>query len=184
MPLSDLTRPEAVERALAEFDALGRERFLDKYRFAKAKSYFVLRNGNHYDSKAIAGAAHGYQYPDLGPLRASDFSGGNKTVRGRLEALGFTVVVTAPRTTPVRPNVQFEDYDRRDVHDIFSSETDFTPGAGFWGISGIVEYEPGEFLLFVTFGLLAVVAEDVENRLRRTPSFSCVSPSLLVREIA
>ena len=38
------------------------------------------------------------------------------------------------------------------MHDIFAPDTDFTPGAGLWGIQGIVEHQPGEFLLFVTFG--------------------------------
>jgi 5-methylcytosine-specific restriction protein A len=45
-----------------------------------------------YDSKAIAGVAYGYEFPDRGPLQADDFSGGEATVKARLEQLGFEVV--------------------------------------------------------------------------------------------
>ena len=63
MTLSDLTSREAVIEALEEFDRLGREAFLQKYGFGEGRSYFVVWNGNRYDSKAIAGVAHGHQYP-------------------------------------------------------------------------------------------------------------------------
>jgi hypothetical protein len=49
----------------------------------------LLHEGRQYDSKAIAGAAVGFQYPDAGPLLAKDFSGGEATVKARLESLGF-----------------------------------------------------------------------------------------------
>ena len=45
--------------AIAEFDELGRERFLDTYGFKKATGYVLIHDGKSYDSKAIAGAAHG-----------------------------------------------------------------------------------------------------------------------------
>src|SRR5262249_20738813 len=48
--------------------------------------------GQMYDSKAIAGVAYGYEFPDRGPLQADDFSGGEVTVKARLEQLGFQVV--------------------------------------------------------------------------------------------
>ena len=134
MGLSDLTDPDAVRRALREFDEIGRDHFLAKYGFAKSRSYFLIADGRAYDSKAIVGAAHGYQHSELGPLTARDFSGGNATVRARLEALGFTVVVTEPRSEPVRPLTLWDDYHRRDIHDIFAPDTPFTPGAGLWGI--------------------------------------------------
>ena len=126
--------------------------FLLKYGFGKARSYFLVQNGRSYDSKAIAGAAHGYQHPDLGPLRPADFSGGDATVGRRLTALGFNVVVTEPRTGDARMLELFDDYSRREVHDIFAPLTDFTPGAGLWGLASIVEHQPDEFILFVTFG--------------------------------
>lgn len=152
MALNNLTDQNAVRRAVSEFDALGRDQFLAKYGFGRSRSYFLVEGNKYYDSKAIAGAAHGFQHPALGPLNAADFSGGDATVRARLEALGFTVVVTEPLAAPVRPLALFEDYSRREVHDIFAPGTDFTPGAGLWGLQGIVEHQPGEFILFVTFG--------------------------------
>jgi uncharacterized protein DUF3883/uncharacterized protein DUF3427 len=152
MALGNLTDPSAVHSAVHEFESLGRDAFLAKYGFHRSRSYFLVLNGKAYDSKAIAGAAHGYQYPELGPLPPSDFSGGNATVRARLQTLGFDVVVSEPTTAPARSLTLFEDYTRREAHDIFAPDTDFTPGAGLWGIQGIIEHEPGEFLLFVSFG--------------------------------
>ncbi len=146
MALPDLTSQDAVLRALAEFDTLGRDAFLAKYGFRRARGYFLVQDGRSYDSKAIAGAAHGYQHPELGPLNAAEFSGGNATVRARLEALGFTVVVTEPTTGPVHPLRLFDDYSRREVRDIFAPTANFTPGAGTWGLAGIVEHQPGEFI--------------------------------------
>ncbi|WP_271800548.1 HNH endonuclease [Dietzia maris] len=89
MALSDLT-VEAVTAALDEFDALGRDSFLAKYGFGEAKDYYVVRNGVAYDSKAIAGAAHGY-LPGKRPLRSGDFTGGAASVVKRLRVLGFRV---------------------------------------------------------------------------------------------
>src|SRR5690349_748501 len=89
MGLAELTSPDTVVRVLREFDELGRERFLSKYGFRTARSYFVLRDGRVYDSKAIAGAAHAYQHPQLGALRPADFSGVTPRFRTRLESLGF-----------------------------------------------------------------------------------------------
>jgi hypothetical protein len=60
MALGDLTSPAAVESALDEFDQLERDAFLNEYGFGRARRYFVWRNGKYYDSKAIAGAAHGF----------------------------------------------------------------------------------------------------------------------------
>jgi Protein NO VEIN, C-terminal/Domain of unknown function (DUF3427) len=141
-----------VLRALDEFDQIGRARFLAQYGFSKARSYFVVRDGRAYDSKAIAGAAHGYQHPNLGPLRPADFSGGDDTVRAQLAGLGFQVVVAEPANAPPRALVLFDDYSRREVHDMFAPETPFTRGAGDWGLAGILEPRLGEFVLFVSYG--------------------------------
>jgi hypothetical protein len=48
----------------------------------------------------------------------------------------------------------YEDYTRKDVHDIFHPDSPFTPSAGTWGIHGIVRVpnRSGDFVLFVTFG--------------------------------
>jgi hypothetical protein len=45
MSLSDLSHPQAVLRALAEFDEIGREAFLAKYGFGPARTYFLVHEG-------------------------------------------------------------------------------------------------------------------------------------------
>jgi hypothetical protein len=66
MAFSDITDPDAVVRAVQEFDAVGRRAFLARYRFGEARQYFLSMHGKLYDSKAIIGAAHGYQFPEKG----------------------------------------------------------------------------------------------------------------------
>ena len=90
MALSDLTA-SAVVKAIQEFDQLGRDAFLKKYGFGKARSFDLRMNGRSYDSKAISGAAHGY-LPGETPLTHDKFSGGEATVKNTLERLGFTVI--------------------------------------------------------------------------------------------
>jgi hypothetical protein len=91
MALFDISDPTAVLKAIAEFDELGRDTFLDKYGFGHARRYFLVYGGKHYDSKAIAGVAHGFQFPGRGALKSEGFSGGNATVKKILEKLGFRV---------------------------------------------------------------------------------------------
>lgn len=90
MTLQDLADANAVRAAISEYDALGREAFLSKYKFGPARSYFLLNNGRAYDSKAIVGAAHGHQHGT--PLNSADFSGGEATVATKLESLGFELL--------------------------------------------------------------------------------------------
>jgi hypothetical protein len=90
--IGDLTQPEAVHAAMDEFDAIGRDPFLEKYGYGHAKRYYVRRDGRLYDSKAIAGVAFGFEHPERGPLRNSDFTGGDATVVRRLGELGFEIV--------------------------------------------------------------------------------------------
>jgi 5-methylcytosine-specific restriction protein A len=93
MGFSDITEPKAVSDAIEEFDRLGREKFLETYGFGKARKYYLVVNGKYYDSKAILGVAHKYQFPAKEPLKWSDFNGGKLTVQAKLEELGFTVEV-------------------------------------------------------------------------------------------
>ena len=74
MALSELTVP-TVLKAIEEFDQLGRDSFLKKYGYGRARGYVLRKDGRSYDSKAIAGAAHGY-LPGHTALKPSDFSGG------------------------------------------------------------------------------------------------------------
>lgn len=91
MPLSAITDPAAVRSAIAEYDLSGRDAFLHRYGFGRAREYFLIHEGREYDSKAILGAAHGYQFPDRGPLRPTDFSGGEAVTAPKLRDLGFEV---------------------------------------------------------------------------------------------
>jgi len=95
--LGDLTA-SAVESAIDEFGRIGREAFLAKYGFGPAQDFFIVQDGKSYDSKAIAGAAHGY-LPGAEPLRADEFSGGEATVVRRLRLLGVRV---PPKRSPPR----------------------------------------------------------------------------------
>ena len=89
MALRELSRREILQ-AVAEYDRLGQDRFLEKYGFGKARSYRLVVDGKTYDSKAIVGAAHGF-LPGREPLAAADFSGGAATVGRLLGGLGFQV---------------------------------------------------------------------------------------------
>ena len=77
MPLSHLTSPTAVKMALAEYDRLGSDLFRRKYKFGSARTYFLRYDGKEYDSKAIAGVAHGYQFPELGLFQMSNSPAAN-----------------------------------------------------------------------------------------------------------
>jgi len=98
MGLSDLTAP-AVNQAIEEFKQLKRKAFLKKYKFGPARGYLLEQDGRTFDSKPIAGAAHGY-LPGRQPLTAKDFSGGEATVRKQIEALGFRFVNGGPQPLP------------------------------------------------------------------------------------
>jgi len=78
MSLGLLTSRDAVLAAMAEFDELGREAFLERYGYGRAKSHFVEHDGRLYDSKAVAGVAVGYEHREPGPLRASEITGENE----------------------------------------------------------------------------------------------------------
>jgi hypothetical protein len=101
MGLSELTDRNAVLSAIAEYDRIGQAAFLTKYGYAPARRYRLAYNGNMYDSKAIAGAAYGYQFPDRGPLKHEQFSGGEQTVVPVLEQLGFKVNLEVPEVLSV-----------------------------------------------------------------------------------
>ncbi|WIM96449.1 HNH endonuclease [Actinoplanes oblitus] len=79
----------SVLAAIAEFDRLGREKFLRTTRFGPSRLYFLEHEGRLYDSKAIAGYAHGLSTGT--PLAAAGFSGGEKTVVPAFAEIGFTV---------------------------------------------------------------------------------------------
>jgi 5-methylcytosine-specific restriction protein B len=83
---------EAVLRAIAEFDRLGREQFLRQYGFNKARTYMLQHEDKLYDAKAIIGVAYGMANPNEPHLSGRDFHSGEGAVRRRLNRLGFTVI--------------------------------------------------------------------------------------------
>ncbi|QDX26731.1 HNH endonuclease [Sphingomonas suaedae] len=88
MSLANLTS-EAVLKAIAEYDDIGKAAFLANYGFADAKRYWIIQDGQRYPSKAIASAAH--KHIDGHPLSAPAFSGGEGHVVRKLRQLGFEV---------------------------------------------------------------------------------------------
>ena len=87
----------SVLKACAEYDRLGRYRFLERYEFGEATRYFLRLNDKLYDSKAIVGVAYGYEHPGDGVLDCHDFSGGVSTgaAAWQLKRLGFEIVERA-----------------------------------------------------------------------------------------
>ncbi|MCY0878265.1 MAG: DUF3427 domain-containing protein [Firmicutes bacterium] len=49
---------------------------------------------------------------------------------------------------------RYQRYTRKEVHDILAPNVPFTPGAGAWGLHGVVRIAPGQadWVFFVTFG--------------------------------
>lgn len=92
MGFSDINDPRFIDQAIAEFRELGREAFLDRYGYSQSRDYVLVVGDERFDSKAIVGVAHRFANPDYGPLRASEFSGGERTVALKLRRLGFDVV--------------------------------------------------------------------------------------------
>ena len=89
MGMKDVTRQDVV-KAIAEFDEIGRQAFLDKYGMGEANTYVIRYEGGEYDSKAIMAAAHGY-HPGFQPLAANEFSGGETHAVRYLRNLGFVI---------------------------------------------------------------------------------------------
>jgi hypothetical protein len=91
MAASDIRR-EHVLAAVAEYDRLGQEAFLEKYDFGKALTYRLVYDGKFYDSKAIAGVAHGFATGEFWTKdRVFGGKGGTSDAVPILENLGFYV---------------------------------------------------------------------------------------------
>ena len=73
MTIAEVTSPEAVRAAAREFDALGEDAFLYEYGFGPPGDCVVVIDGRRYPAEPLLGAAHGHQYPEIGPLADSDF---------------------------------------------------------------------------------------------------------------
>jgi 5-methylcytosine-specific restriction endonuclease McrA len=98
--LRDITRT-AILAAIAEYDRLGQDEFLVEYGFDRARSYLLIHDGKAYDSKAIAGVAHGF-LPGERALTTRDFSGGQATVGRLLRGLGPAEAALSARAAEYR----------------------------------------------------------------------------------
>lgn len=143
--LSGLTRDHIV-RAAETYQHLGG--VVPTYQ--DSTTYDLLVDEQRYPPKAILGLAAqnllGHEFP------SSKFSGGlNSPCFNILEKLGFTIV---SKDVPTRLQV-FHHYSREEVAAILAPGVSFTPGAGSWGLSGIVSKAPSErdFVFFVTLGM-------------------------------
>ena len=112
MDLSRLQSPAAIQAALDEFSSIGRTAFLARYGFGKSRDFLVrdAKTGQLCDSKAVVGAAFGYQFPAEGPLKPADFSGGEATVVPKLQRLGFEVVRIGEDWTSVEVQATVSSY--------------------------------------------------------------------------
>jgi len=96
MNIHDSLTREHILQSIEECDRMGRDAFLERYSFGHARSYFLVHNGNCYDSKAIVGVAH--KYASGRALERTDKHGnktffGGKPIRRVLEKLGFEMEV-------------------------------------------------------------------------------------------
>jgi hypothetical protein len=92
MGFKDIADPNAVVMAIKEFDSFNNpDDFLQKYGFGPATSYLLHFQGNDYPPRAILAVAHKFQFPEIGPLANSEFSGGEATTNKALRDLGFEV---------------------------------------------------------------------------------------------
>ncbi|WP_406308584.1 HNH endonuclease [Streptomyces sp. NBC_00121] len=89
MAPSEITHA-GILQAIAEHDRLGPAAFRDIYHYRAAATYLLVHEGKQYDSKAIAGVAHKYDFGT--PLKPSELSGGLKHAVAWLKREGFTVV--------------------------------------------------------------------------------------------
>lgn len=81
-----------ILKTLEEYDALGRDTFLDRYGYREASTYLLVHEGKDYDSKAIAGVAHKHQHGE--PLTWNQFNGGLGQAVDWLKREGFKVVAS------------------------------------------------------------------------------------------
>lgn len=98
-PALQVTR-DSVLAAIAEWDTIGRDAFLAKYRASPAQRYMVVVSGNEYDAQPLVQVAWAVAHPDQQPLEARDFRGDRGGIAEPLRDLGFWVVRTDQPSTP------------------------------------------------------------------------------------
>ena len=118
MTIAHIQKRSSVQRAIKEFDKLGRKAFLSQYGFGGAKQFFLVYDGKRYDAKAILGVAYHFEFPNLQPLKSKEFTGG-QDVEQKLRHLKFQVVVLGrDEAAMLRPVVDGKELDANfSVHD-------------------------------------------------------------------
>ncbi|MEV0645513.1 HNH endonuclease [Phytomonospora sp. NPDC050363] len=89
MPLHDVNAPH-VQAAVAEFNHLGRDKFLTVTGFGRSREYYLKHDGLRYDAEPILSYAHKQAHGQL--LPPDDLPAG-KDLKSLLEGLGFTVTM-------------------------------------------------------------------------------------------
>jgi hypothetical protein len=156
--IASLTSKEAVLKAMSEYDQLGGAKFLANYGYGPARHYFLQHNGRSYDSKAIAGVAYGYQYPERGPLAASEFSGGAATVAAALEKLGFEITRPDESPEPADPAVYLLTWNParfafEELEQVVKSVKAGSPRTVEWSTGGTKRIQPGDRIFFLRQGV-------------------------------
>ena len=90
---------EAVEATLKEFDAIGPEAFLSKYKFGPPKACTWSATASATTRRQLS-ARRSAGCPIARALRASEFTGGMASVVRALEQLGYVVIDERPARNP------------------------------------------------------------------------------------
>lgn len=124
--------------------------------FAESTDFDLMHDGRRLPPKAILGLASARTIGR--PLMSSEFSGGDSSpCFAILRGLGFTIerklasnLVLSASTALIR----LQAYNREEIAHVFEPEAKFTPGAGRWGMPGIVETprDSADFVFMVTLG--------------------------------
>ncbi len=116
------------------------------YGYSDSTDYDLVHNSQRYPPKAVLGLAAAAVLGQ--PLPAKSFAGGQGSpCFAILQGLGFQI---APKPALQR----YQRYSRYDISQLFEPGCSFSPGAGRWGIPGIVETpkNSGQFVFLVTLG--------------------------------
>lgn len=151
MLLAGMTR-EDVLATISAFSA----KEAAKHGFTESTDFDLIHDGRRLPPKAIFGLAAARRIGR--PLTPAEFSGDDTAPSfAILRDLGFAIerkAVSSLTPSGSRTLILLQGYDRQEIARVFEPGAKFTPGAGRWGIQGIVESPPdsGNFVFMVTLG--------------------------------
>ncbi|WP_197739653.1 hypothetical protein [Mycolicibacterium sp. P1-18] len=85
-----------VLTAIAEYDRLGADAFMERYRFGRARTVFLTYSGRTYQAKAIVGVANGYATGIFVTGGDPDYKAGH--AQSVLRRLGMDVIAEPTRS--------------------------------------------------------------------------------------